>query len=64
MDKQNVPGLTLAVVTDGTIIKSQAYGVADVELQVPTKLETVFQIQSMTKQFTAQNTGQAPTRKK
>src|SRR4051794_15147788 len=53
MEKQHVPGMTLAVVKDGTIIKSQAYGVADVELQVPTKLETVFQIQSMTKQFTA-----------
>ena len=53
MDKQHVPGLALAVVKDGKIIKAQAYGVADVELQAPTKVETVFQIQSMTKQFTA-----------
>ena len=38
---------------DGKVIKAAGYGMADVELQVPVKTDTVFQIQSITKQFTA-----------
>lgn len=53
MDKQHIPGLALAVVKDGTVEKSAAYGFANVELDVPTKVDTIFQIQSITKTFTA-----------
>ena len=53
MEKQHIPGLALAVVKDGKVEKSAAYGLANVELNVPTKVDTIFQIQSITKTFTA-----------
>ena len=51
--RQHIPGLSLAVVRDGHVAKSAAYGLANVELNVPATTASVFQIQSMTKQFTA-----------
>lgn len=53
MKKQHVPGLSLAVVKNGRLEKSAGYGLANVELNVPVRPETVFQIQSITKTFTA-----------
>lgn len=53
MQKQHIPGLALAVVTNGVVLKTAAYGLANVELSVPVRTETVFQIQSVTKTFTA-----------
>jgi D-alanyl-D-alanine carboxypeptidase len=53
MDRQHIPGLSLAVVKDGQVVYSNAYGLADVELNVPVTADTVFQIQSVTKTFTA-----------
>jgi len=53
MAKQHIPGLSLAVVKDGSIVKSQAYGLANVELNVPAQPETVFKIGSVSKQFIA-----------
>ncbi len=53
MQRQHIPGLTLAVVTNGVILKTAAYGLANVELGVPTRTDSVFQIQSVTKTFTA-----------
>lgn len=53
MQKQHIPGLTLAVVKDGVLEKASAYGLANVELNVPTRTDTIFQIQSITKTFTA-----------
>jgi len=53
MQRQHIPGLTLAVVTNGVMLKTTAYGLANVELGVPTRTDTVFQIQSVTKTFTA-----------
>jgi len=53
MDKQRIPGLSLAVIQDGRLVVAKGYGMANVELQVPATLETVYQIQSMTKSFTA-----------
>lgn len=49
----NVPGLSLAVVKDGKVIKSKGYGLANVELNVPATPNTVYQWASVTKQFTA-----------
>lgn len=53
MDRLHVPGLSLAVAKNGQVIYSRAYGLANVELSVPATPDTVFQIQSITKTFTA-----------
>jgi CubicO group peptidase (beta-lactamase class C family) len=50
---QHIPGLALAVIRDGQLVKSQGYGLANIELNVPVKPETVFQLGSIGKQFTA-----------
>jgi len=53
MAKQQIPGLTIAVVKDGKIIKAEGYGLANVELNVPARPETVYKIGSVSKQFLA-----------
>jgi CubicO group peptidase (beta-lactamase class C family) len=53
MTRQNVPGMTIAVVKDGKIIRTGAYGKADLELDVPMNEDNIFEIGSITKQFTA-----------
>ena len=53
MQKQKIPGVSLAVVKDGTPIIVKGYGLADLEHQVAVKPETVFQSGSVGKQFTA-----------
>ncbi len=53
MQKQRVPGLSLAVIKDGKIIKVEGYGLANVELNVPARPETVYKIGSVSKQFIA-----------
>jgi CubicO group peptidase (beta-lactamase class C family) len=50
---QRIPGLSLAVVKDGQVVLAKGYGLANVELDVPATAETVYEIGSMTKQFTA-----------
>src|SRR5262245_44760090 len=53
MQRQRIPGASLAVVKDGQIILAKGYGLANVEHQVAVKPETIFQSGSMGKQFTA-----------
>jgi D-alanyl-D-alanine carboxypeptidase len=53
MQKQNITGLSLAVIKDGKIVKVEGYGLANVELDVSAKPETVYQIGSVSKQFIA-----------
>ena len=53
MQRKHIPGLSLAVIKDGTIETENHYGLANVELQVPTSSETVYEIVSITKAFTA-----------
>lgn len=53
MQRQHIPGLALAVVTNGVVLKTAGYGLANVELGAPVRTDTVFQIQSVTKTFTA-----------
>ena len=53
MQREHIPGLALAVVKDGKLAKSQGYGLANVELNAPATTNTVFEIGSITKQFTA-----------
>ena len=51
--EQKIPGLALAVLRDGKAVKAQGYGMANVELDVAVKPETIFQTGSVGKQFTA-----------
>ena len=53
LQKQGIPGISLAVIKNGRIILAKGYGLANVEHQVPVKPETVFQSGSVGKQFTA-----------
>ena len=47
------PGGVFLVAKDGKIMYRKAFGLSNIELSVPMKPENVFQIGSMTKQFTA-----------
>ncbi|HJP85957.1 MAG TPA: serine hydrolase domain-containing protein [Gemmatimonadaceae bacterium] len=51
--KQEIPSLALAIVQDGKIVKTKAYGFANLELRVPATPGTVYQLQSITKSFVA-----------
>ena len=53
MKREHIPGLALGVYRDGQIVKAQGYGLANIELNVPVKPETIFQSGSVGKQFTA-----------
>lgn len=53
MIRQHVPGLTLGIIKDGKLVSERAYGLADLELQAKTTKDDLFQIGSITKQFTA-----------
>ncbi len=52
MQKEHIPGLSLAVIKAGRITLAKGYGLANVEHQVPVKPETIFQSGSVGKQFT------------
>ncbi len=51
--KPGSPGCALAVMKDGEIVYQQGYGLANLEHNVPISPSTVFNIGSMSKQFTA-----------
>jgi len=53
MQKQRIPGLSLAVVKEGKVIKAEGYGLANVEQNIPARPETVYKIGSVSKQFIA-----------
>jgi CubicO group peptidase (beta-lactamase class C family) len=53
IQKQRIPGLSLAVVRSGTLTLAKGYGFANVEHKVPVRPETIFQSGSVGKQFTA-----------
>ncbi len=53
MARQQIPGVALLVSRAGEVIRAQGYGMANLELQVPVKPETLFQSGSVGKQFTA-----------
>jgi CubicO group peptidase (beta-lactamase class C family) len=53
MSRQKIPGVAVAIVKQGTVVKAQGYGLANVEHQVPVRPETIFQSGSLGKQFTA-----------
>ena len=53
MKKRQIPGVALAVIKDGKVVKMKGYGLANVELGVPVTPDSVFNLASLTKQFTA-----------
>lgn len=53
MQKQNIPGVALAVIKDGKVIKNKGYGLANVETNTPITSETVFKIGSISKPIIA-----------
>jgi CubicO group peptidase (beta-lactamase class C family) len=52
-DKIESPGCALAVIQNGEIIYKRGYGSANLEHDIPIKPETIFDIGSTSKQFTA-----------
>jgi CubicO group peptidase (beta-lactamase class C family) len=53
MTRQKIPGVAIAVVKNGAVVKIDGYGYANVEHRVPVGPETIFQSGSLGKQFTA-----------
>jgi CubicO group peptidase (beta-lactamase class C family) len=53
MKRQRVPGVAVAVVRDGKVIMTRGFGLANVELGVPVRPETIFQSGSLGKMFAA-----------
>ena len=53
MENNSVPGLSVAIAWEGRIRYSRAFGLADVENQVPTRIDTRFRTASIAKALTA-----------
>jgi CubicO group peptidase (beta-lactamase class C family) len=53
MRQLRLPGLALAIVRDGQAETIRTYGKASLELDAPVTQDTVFELGSLTKQFTA-----------
>ncbi len=53
MKLQHIPGLSLAVIKNGKLLRTAGYGLANVELNVPVTPQTIFQSGSIGKMFTA-----------
>ncbi|MGM2863420.1 serine hydrolase [Bacillus cereus group sp. Bce021] len=53
MKKYNVNGSSFVVVHDGKVVVNKGYGYADIEKKIPVTKDTVFQIASVSKTFTA-----------
>lgn len=51
--QRHIPGLSLAVVKDGKVVKAKGYGFADLEHRAPATPQTVYDLGSIGKQFTA-----------
>ncbi len=53
LKQQKIPGMSIAILKDNTVVKIKGYGFSNLENQVPAKPETVYQSGSVGKQFTA-----------
>jgi CubicO group peptidase (beta-lactamase class C family) len=53
LQRQRIPGASVAVVRDGKVVKAEGYGLANVELKIPATSDTVYQIGSVSKQLIA-----------
>jgi CubicO group peptidase (beta-lactamase class C family) len=53
MKEKHIPGLSIAIIEKGKVIHKEAYGYSVVEHKVPAKVETVYELASLSKQFIA-----------
>lgn len=53
MQKRGIPGLSLAIIQDGKILKAQSYGFIDKDGKVPVTTKTLFQAGSVSKSVAA-----------
>jgi CubicO group peptidase (beta-lactamase class C family) len=53
MQRQRIPGLSIAVIDHGRVALARGYGYANLEHDVPVTVDTLFQSGSVGKQFTA-----------
>jgi CubicO group peptidase (beta-lactamase class C family) len=53
MGARKIPGVSIAVIDNGRIVKEASYGLASVEFGVPVTNATLFTLASTTKEFTA-----------
>lgn len=52
-NKNDIPGVSLAVVSNGKVIFSKGYGLSNLEYNIPSVSSTVYQVASVSKQVTA-----------
>jgi D-alanyl-D-alanine carboxypeptidase len=52
-DQDQIPGISVAIVTDGQVALAQGYGVSNAKTRAPVAADTRFDIGSVTKTFTA-----------
>ncbi len=52
MEDRSIPGLSLAVIHRGEVVKISGYGLCSLELNVPASASTVYPLASVTKSFT------------
>ncbi|MDF2157046.1 serine hydrolase domain-containing protein [Algoriphagus sp. CAU 1675] len=52
MQAQHIPGIAVAVIREGEIIKKQTYGLANLEWNIPLRESSPFQLASVTKIYT------------
>jgi CubicO group peptidase (beta-lactamase class C family) len=53
MRQRRIPGVSYAVVDDGKVVLKKAYGFGNLETEMPLTVNSVFELASVTKQFTA-----------
>lgn len=53
MAKSKAPGVAIAIVRDGKVVRAQGYGMSNVELGTPVTPHTAFRVASMSKNFAA-----------
>jgi D-alanyl-D-alanine carboxypeptidase len=53
MRKSHTPGVSVGVIRRGEVVLAKGYGLANVELEVPATKDTVYELLSVGKQFTA-----------
>src|SRR5258708_18517361 len=51
--KQKIPGMSVVVVKDDSVVYAKGFGVASAESKFPVTADTLFRVGSMTKMFTA-----------